>query len=262
VLVVGGGPAGLGAARNLASRGHRVVLWEASASLGGLLRSAAGTDPVLARYLEWLVRQVEQAGTEVRLGHAATAEAVRAEAPDVVVVATGARWDAPSTPGADRPSVATLGRLAPWFADPGGAEVGRAVVVLGGGTVGLSVAGLCRARGIAVTVVEPTTVLGVELGLPGRFRIVADLRDAGARLVTGAEVLAIDDRGVRVTTDGAEEHLEADTVIVASGATPDDALASELRDAGIRAHTAGDARAVRLLEGAELDATEIALSVT
>jgi hypothetical protein len=67
---------------------------------------------------------------------------------------------------------------------------------------------------------------------------------------------------VRVTTDGAEEHLEADTVIVASGATPDDALASELRDAGIRAHTAGDARAVRLLEGAELDATELALSVT
>ncbi len=262
VLVVGGGPAGLGAARTLATRGHSVTLWEQSSSLGGLLRGAACTDEVLARYRAWLVRQVEEQATEVVLGRAATHADVEDFGPDVVVVATGATWARPGVPGADRPMVRVVSALDDWFRDAEALDVGAGVVVLGGGKVGLSVATLCRARDIVVTVVEPTSVLGVELGLPGRFRLVHDLREAGARLLTDARVDQIDDASVRVVTEpGDVEHIGAGLVVATGGATPTAPLADELRATGIPVHVVGDARAVRLLEGAERDAVDLAVAL-
>lgn len=104
VLVAGGGPAGLEAARVAAERGHRVVLAERSDRLGGQLRLAARaplfqnaeTNPaVLLGFVEFLARGVARAGVEVRLGQAVTPEVVRALRPDVVVLATGASYRAP-----------------------------------------------------------------------------------------------------------------------------------------------------------------------
>ena len=260
--MIGGGPAGLGAARTLATRGHAVTVWERSPSLGGLLRSAARTEEVLARYQAWLVRQVEQGPTEVVLGRSATVADVQAAAPDAVVVATGGTWARPELPGADRPMVRTVTELEDWFRDPGALDAGPGVVVLGGGSVGLSVASLGVARGLAVTVVEPTSVLGGELGLPGRFRLVHDLGAAGARLLTGTRVDQIDEASVRaVTNDGQVEHVPAGLVVIASGAVAGAPLADELRAVGMAVHVVGDARAVRLLEGAELDATDLAMTL-
>lgn len=262
VLVIGGGPAGLGAARTLAARGHSVTLWERSSSLGGLLRSAACTEEVLARYHAWLVRQVDEQATEVVLGRSATRAGVEAAAPDAVVVATGATWTRPGLPGAERPMVRSVADLDDWFRDPDAVDTGAGVVVLGGGKVGLSVAAQCRARGVAVTVVEPSSVLGVELGLPGRFRLVHDLDDAGAHLLTGARADQVDDGSVRiVTADGDVEHVAAGLVVATGGASPGAPLADELRATGIPVHVVGDARAVGLLEGAERDAVELALAL-
>ena len=261
VLVVGGGPAGLGAARTLATRGHDVTVWEASPEAGGLLRSAAGTEPVLARYLDWLVGEVTELPVELVAGRAAAVASVQAFAPDVVVVATGAHWARPDLPGADRPLVRTLRELDDWVHDAGALDPGPGVVVLGGGKVGLSIAGLCVSRGVPVTVVEPTGVLGVEVGLPGRFRLVHDLREAGARLLTDATATQVDDASVRVTTGDGVGHLTAGLVVVASGATATAPLADGLRAAGVAVHVVGDARDVRLLEGAELDATELAMAL-
>jgi 2,4-dienoyl-CoA reductase-like NADH-dependent reductase (Old Yellow Enzyme family)/NADPH-dependent 2,4-dienoyl-CoA reductase/sulfur reductase-like enzyme len=96
VLVIGGGPAGLEAARVAAGRGHEVELWEATGRLGGTVRVSALTAPDNESVVEWLASEVADAGVTVRLRTRATVAAVLAAQPEVVVVATGARH---ATPG-------------------------------------------------------------------------------------------------------------------------------------------------------------------
>ena len=102
VLVVGGGPAGMEAARVAALRGHRVTLWEKSRQLGGTLRFAALVYEPNERLLRWLETQMRKLPVDVKLGVEATPERVREWAPDAVLVATGARREALAVPGAQR----------------------------------------------------------------------------------------------------------------------------------------------------------------
>jgi 2,4-dienoyl-CoA reductase-like NADH-dependent reductase (Old Yellow Enzyme family)/thioredoxin reductase len=261
VLVVGGGAAGLETARVLAGSGHQVTIWDAAERLGGMLVHAGAADTLLERYLGWLLRQVEQLGVEIQLGQRATAEAVLGARVDDVVIATGARWGRPDVPGAELAHVHTVPELGAWLHDDGPA-IGDEVVVLGGGKPGLSIAALCRRRGRSVTVVEPTHVFCVELGLPGRFRLVADAERDGVVLLGRAELQRIERDAVVVSIDGVETRLPASSVIVASGATPEPRLADELRSAGLHPHVAGDCHAVARIEGANLDAAAIALSLS
>ncbi len=157
VLVVGGGVAGLEAARVLAEAGHRVTIWESGLRLGGMLVPAGAADPLLGRYLGWLVRQVERADVALEVGRTASVEAVAAFGADEVVVATGAEWGTGAVPGADRPHVLSVPALTDWLAAED-RTVGERVVVLGGGKPGVSIAALARQRGRDVSVVEPTHV--------------------------------------------------------------------------------------------------------
>jgi 2,4-dienoyl-CoA reductase-like NADH-dependent reductase (Old Yellow Enzyme family)/thioredoxin reductase len=260
VLVVGGGPAGLEAARVLGGRGHRVTLWDAATELGGMLRYARLADHLLDRYHGWIVRQVEQAGVDIRLGTEVTVDDVRALGADEVVVATGASWGVPDIPGADAPHVFTVPALEGWLRD-GGDAVGDRVVLLGGGKPAMSIGATCIERGRSIAIVEPTHVFCVELGLPGRWRLVADIEKAGARLVANATVEAIAPGSVRVRIGDSVEEIPADTVIVTSGAVPRRGLADQLAAAGIAPHVIGDADGVRRIEGANLDANNLAVAL-
>jgi 2,4-dienoyl-CoA reductase (NADPH2) len=100
VLVAGGGPAGLEAARLLALRGHAVTLCEREPELGGLALAAVAGEPVNAPLVEGLLRAIEASKVEVRLGFEVTADAVAALDPDAVFVAVGARRTRPDLPGA------------------------------------------------------------------------------------------------------------------------------------------------------------------
>jgi NADPH-dependent 2,4-dienoyl-CoA reductase/sulfur reductase-like enzyme len=260
VLVVGGGAAGLEAARLLAGRGHRVTVWDAATELGGTLRYAGLADRLLDAYKGWLVRQVEQAGVDIQLGRRADADAVRAFGADEVVVATGATWGAPALPGADAPHVFTVPRLEGWLRTDG-PEVGERVVILGGGKPAMSIGDLCLKRGRSVTIIEPTNVFCSELGLPGRWRLVADIEKNGATLLDQAVVESIGGSSVSVKVGDRVAEIPADTVIVTSGAEPDTGVAAELTAAGIAHHVIGDASSVRRIEGANLDAAALALSL-
>jgi 2,4-dienoyl-CoA reductase-like NADH-dependent reductase (Old Yellow Enzyme family)/pyruvate/2-oxoglutarate dehydrogenase complex dihydrolipoamide dehydrogenase (E3) component len=261
VLVAGGGAAGLEAARLLAARGHRVSLWEASDSLGGVLRHAGCADPVLDRYLGWLVHEVEHADLAIEVGRTVDPESASALGPDEIVVATGAVWTRPRLAGADQDHVLTVPDLEEWLLGLHETMVGPHVVVLGGGKAGLSMADLCRRRGHEVVVVEPSGVFGVQLGLPGRFRIVHDLEQAGVRLLGRVTLQSIGSRTVRVRGDDAQETIPADTVIITSGEVPDTRLAVALRSAGVPVRTIGGCREVRWLEGANQDALDAARAI-
>ncbi|TML11181.1 MAG: hypothetical protein E6G39_14605 [Actinobacteria bacterium] len=100
-----------------------------------------------------------------------------------------------------------------------------------------------------------------ELGLPGRWRLVPDIEAAGARLVDRAHVDSISSDAVHVRVGNAVESIPADTVIVTNVATPDSAVFTALQAAGIAARLVGDCNGVRRLEGANLDAAEVALAI-
>ncbi len=234
VLIVGGGPAGMEAARVAAARGHAVTLCEKSAQLGGTLRFAALVYEPNERLLRWLVRQVEQSTATVRLETEATPELVRSLAPDVVLVAAGSSRRNPAIPGVDKPHVfdgedlralltgegspeaarrlSLVGRLAVRAgravgvtSDPGRLRaaskaympVGKRVVILGGGLVGCELAEFLHARGRKVTVLEETAHLATAMAHPRRWRVLYELREAGVELVTNTTFREITDEAVR-----------------------------------------------------------------
>jgi 2,4-dienoyl-CoA reductase-like NADH-dependent reductase (Old Yellow Enzyme family)/thioredoxin reductase len=260
VLVIGGGPAGMEAARVAALRGHSVTLVDAAPRLGGRWAYAAATSDVNADLLRWFELQLELRGVEVRLGERLDADVVVAAAPDAVIVATGARWGRPAVPGIDLPHVRAVDDFAEWLLD--GRPVGPDVVVLGGDLPGLGAAEEAGRGGARVTVLEASDVFGLHLGLPGRWRRVHDLRAAGITLAGGAEVLEVTPELVRWRDLDADHETVASAVLVTSEAAPDTTLADQLAGRGLDVVAVGDAGVgAGLLEHAMRGALEVAVAL-
>ena len=290
LLVVGGGPGGMEAARILAAKGHKLILCEASARLGGTAQFAAVAYPPNQRILDWLKRQVAESGVEVRLETPVTPQLAAAMAVDAVIVATGAKRDMPAIPGADRDFVFSgddmrrlvmgddgdsakgragarlamkLGGLAGLTARPemlrAGSKlwmpVGERVVIIGGELVGLELAEFLAHRGRTVSVLEEGSRVGRGIPLVRRFRAVDDCRALGVAMLTGVRDIVIGDRQVRyANAHGQQRTLGADMVIVARGAHGDESLADAIAESGIPVHRVGDMRGVGYIEGAMRDA--------
>src|SRR5262249_36605670 len=142
------------------------------------------------RLLAWLEEQLRKARVEVRLGTTIEAPAAQALAPDAVVIATGARWGPPELPGADAAHVFCVDELRA-FLDGQARPLGARVAILGGGRAGVGLAGVCAERGHRVSVLEPPSVFAAQMGLPGRWRVVHELREQGVELVGEARATAI-----------------------------------------------------------------------
>ena len=213
VAVVGGGPAGLEAARVLALRGHDVTLYE-KRRLGGLLNEAAAPEfkGDLRPYLDYLVGQVEKLGVAV-LVQDADADVIRDGGYDAVVVATGGR-----------PKALTGAECAPVL---DGAVT--SAIVVGGGFTGSETALRLAEAGASVTLVEAEDELMRGDVITDRITYGERLEKAGVHLLTGSPAVALRD-GVVALADGRE--LEAEGIVVAIGRIPDPELADELRPGG------------------------------
>jgi NADPH-dependent 2,4-dienoyl-CoA reductase/sulfur reductase-like enzyme len=247
-------------ARVAALRGHRVTLVDAAPRVGGRWAYAAATSETNAELLHWFEHQLELRDVTVRLGERVDADAIVAMDADTVVVATGARWTRPALAGVELPHVRAVDDLAAWLLD--GDAIGDDVVVIGGDLPGLGIAERAAAEGVRVTVLEPSDVFALHLGLPGRWRRVHDLRAAGITLAGGAEVVEIAPELVRWRDLDGEHETLASAVFVTSGVEADTTLADELQARGVEVTVVGDAAVGGgLLEHAMRTALESAVAL-
>jgi hypothetical protein len=257
VLVVGGGPAGLEAARVAAERGHRVLLREADEELGGQWR-LAGRQPTRSQVLDhlaWYERELTRLDVDLRLGEPVNAAAVRTVGADEIVVAVGARparagfqRALPMTdrlPGIDHPRVASVEDV---LAGPAAPE-GRVLLVDDlGDWRGIGTALFLQERGCHVTVL--TSAPAVASGL---FHSAADIPTrrrfarGGGETATSAVLASWADGAALIrSTLTDEERTEAfDWLVVAETPTPRSELSAELDSAGVRHHLIGDCVAAR-----------------
>ncbi len=237
VMICGGGPAGLEAARVAALRGHHVDLYERGHRLGGQynLAAAAPSKTELSKIIGHYARQIEKAGVRVHLGTEVTPDLVRESSPDVVVVATGAR-----------PTLRD-GAISAHDVLSGTALAGpETALVIGGGMTGCDTAELLASRGLRVTIVEMEDEIAAGMFTEARKVLLRLFEEKLVRVLTGTTVKEILPDGALVEREGGEEEIRAmDTVILATGTEPVNDLEEALRSVVDEVHVIGDASTPR-----------------
>lgn len=299
VVVVGGGPGGMEAARRLTLRGHKVTLLEASGQLGGTARIAAIAYAPNGDFVEWLKNQLDELGVDVSLDTRASVEVIRQLAPDAVIVATGAIRRAPDIPGKELPHVhdgASLrglllgetedgavarGTLAQRMAAGAARAVGMTrnadlvrkasklwmpigdkVVIIGGELVGLELAEFLDERGRHVIVVDSEPQFGRGLSPARRQVMLGQMPLDGITLYEGADSITIGEKSVSFRSAAGDAiDAPADTVIIAKGAEPNTGLFDELKAAGFETHMVGDCQGVGYIMGAVRNAADVAAKI-
>ncbi len=219
VVIVGGGCAGMEAARRLAELGHRPVLFEKETALGGTLLDA-GANPLksdVARYAAWSVRMTERTpGIDLRLGTEATPELIRAEHPDAVFLCVGSSQIVPPVPGIDGENVCLAVEV-----DRGEKKPGKRVVLVGAGLTGSETAVTLAREGHEVTVIDMLSMEAVERKDKAISRVHRLAQAAGVGFRGGLRLKAVTADGVLAEdSEGRELSLPCDTVVFSLGVRP------------------------------------------
>ncbi len=253
VMVVGGGLAGMEAARVATERGHKVTLYERSIDLGGQWNIACQQEHKehFATVTERLKRGLSKAGVTVVLNTEVTPELVRQKRPDAIIVATGANPANLRVRGAEGKNVVQASDVI-----RGKAKVGDRVVVVGGRYVGMEVAISLARRGKSVSLVTRRRLgRDVAKGTIGMLRNM--LIEYGVHVYPDSEVVEIRDNGVMAVNIGSLFFLKADTVVLAVGVTPEKELMDKLSSIVSEVHAIGDCvepkdASVAINQGAEV----------
>lgn len=239
LLVIGGGPGGMAAAKYAAQVGHSVELWEKADRLGGNMNAAGGPDFKfdVRRFSMNLQKQLYKSGAVVRLSKEADADSVKEYAPDAVIVAAGAKPIKPSIPGIDSSKVIdALDLLSNRL------PTGEKVYVLGGGEVGCEAAAYLDSLGKDVTIIEmQREILSTANMADNARKGLNDLLDrTKVRMMTDTKLTEIKE-DIIVCENGAEnKEFHYDNLVLAVGFRSDHTLCEQLKSAGIKTFPIGD----------------------
>jgi 2,4-dienoyl-CoA reductase-like NADH-dependent reductase (Old Yellow Enzyme family)/NADPH-dependent 2,4-dienoyl-CoA reductase/sulfur reductase-like enzyme len=268
VLVAGGGPAGMEAARVAAIRGHAVILYEREKRLGGSLRAASLLRQENEGLIDFLARQLRQNQVRVVLAKSITAEAVARLKPDVVIVATGGAREAQPILGGKSGRVLSGEYLKRWLTAPlpllrlfshWWMPLGKNVVILGGGLVACELAWFLVQRGRKVIVLESGGQIAAEMALPLKWLLLDRLAKAGVEILTNVEIKGIEERTVTFEKgEGTMRTIRADSVVDARGIKPDAALAEALKGKAREVYAIGDCSKVSLIKDSIAEANRVA----
>lgn len=262
ICVIGGGLAGMEAARVAALRGHDVTLYEKGSRLGGHLLEASvpefKKDEV--RLLEWYEAELANAGVKVKLNTKITLEHLKKDNPDVVIVATGSVPKDLDVPGRDKNNVIKAEELL-----LGRGKAGQDILVVGGGLVGCETALWLAQQGKSVTIVEMLDEL-MSAGMPqchANKMMLLDLLDfCKVKSITGAIVSEVTADGAVLTDKNFRRtEVKADTIVVAIGLREEKGLYDSVRKEFPNTYLIGDAMKVRNFMFTIWDAFEVARNI-
>ena len=273
VMVVGGGPAGMEAARVAALRGHEGVLFAKEPKLGGMLPTAAmikGTEiEDLVSFIRYFKRQLTKLCIDVRLGKEITAHDVEALSPDTVILAVGGLPISPDIPGTGRPNVLKsedlhkklkifqrfmgpdlLGWLTRFWM-----PIGKQVLVIGGAMHGCELAEFLTLRGRKVTIVDTADQLGNGIVSEQKNRLLKWMAVKKVSMITGVKTYKkITRKGLAIINkNGNEQFLEADNILTALPVAPNNELMEILKNKAPEIVVIGDCREPGLIAHAVAD---------
>jgi 2,4-dienoyl-CoA reductase-like NADH-dependent reductase (Old Yellow Enzyme family)/thioredoxin reductase len=259
VVIVGGGPGGMEAARVAVLRGHDVTIFEREKSLGGALVPASVPQfkQSIKSFAEYLKTQVNKLGVKVKVGTEATPELIKDLKPEVVILATGATHTIPDIPGIQGDNVATACEIL-----LGEKKAGDKVAVVGGGEVGAELAWFLTEQGKKATIVEMTYGIANDTNMFSRFYLLDKLAEIGVEMLTFTTAEEITDKGVAaVDMNGERKVIEADTVAIAMGFDCNNGLEELLKGQIPEVYTIGDCVEPGRIRGAVHSAAHVARQI-
>jgi len=259
IWIIGGGPSGMKAAEIASRRGHKVTLYEKNGKLGGrfLLAAIPPKKQVLMEFTDYLVRQIERLPVKMILGKPFDPSLLEKDAPDVIIVATGAKPFFPPIEGIrGSPALSVEEALS------GSASHGRKTIVVGGGGIGSEVADHLSEDGKEVTLIEMRE--GIALDLVGHLQHFLNkrLREKGVQILVNTKATRFEREGLWVEDPQGIRKLEGfDSMVISLGSIPNNELVESLKGKVPEVYVVGDASKPREVMEAVFEGEEIALKI-